>query len=138
MYMDDTDIDSLVPIIRHIGPNLFFVTNTPDALPDSVIRLIDNLILTRLINSKDVSRVQACGLTDSETLARFAGDLPVHHALLLSGLEGCTQGFPLVFHVRDFGLPMSGKTRSVWRALEEHQSGAGQSKIQDAPESSSV
>jgi Helicase HerA, central domain len=114
MYMEEADIDALIPIVRHIGPNLFFITNTPDALPDSVIRLVDNLVLTRLINSKDVARVKACGLTDGETLAGFAGDLPVHHALLLSGLDGCTQGFPLVFRVRDFGLPASGRTRSVW------------------------
>lgn len=118
MYMDESDIDALIPIVRHIGPNLFFITNTPDALPDSVIRLVDNVILTRLINSKDVSRVQACGLTDAETLAGFARDLPEYHALLLSGLEGCTQGFPLVFQVHDFGLPASGRTRSIWRALE--------------------
>lgn len=130
MYMDDSDIDALVPVIRHIGPNLFFVTNTPDALPDSVIRLVDNLVLTRLINSKDVNRIQACGLTDSETLESFARDLPKHYALLLSGLEGSTNGFPLVFHVRDFGLPVSGATRSVWKALEQS---ATTRKQQDDP-----
>jgi hypothetical protein len=41
MYMEEADIDALIPIVRHIGPNLFFITNTPDALPDSVIRLVD-------------------------------------------------------------------------------------------------
>ena len=32
MYMEETDINALIPIVRHIGLNLFFITNTPDAL----------------------------------------------------------------------------------------------------------
>jgi hypothetical protein len=127
MYMEDDDIDNLIPVIRHIGPNLFFITNTPGALPDSVIRLVDNLVLTRLINHKDVARVQDCGLADNDTISGFARDLPPRKALLLSGLSGCTQGFPLVFDVRDFGLPVSGITRSMWKALEEQRGSDGRS-----------
>jgi hypothetical protein len=125
MYMEAKDIDGLIPLIRHLGPNLFFITNTPDALPDSVFRLVDNLVLTRLINAQDVNRVKTCGLTDGETLAGFAGDLPEYHALLLSGLGGCTEGFPLVFKVHDFQLPKSGESRSIWRALEAARGGTG-------------
>ncbi|MFM6206167.1 helicase HerA domain-containing protein, partial [Planktothrix sp.] len=43
MYMDERYIDELIPLIRHLGMNLFFVTNTPSALPDSVVRLVDNV-----------------------------------------------------------------------------------------------
>jgi hypothetical protein len=32
MYMDEQDINELIPVIRHLGMNLFFVTNTPGAL----------------------------------------------------------------------------------------------------------
>lgn len=118
MYMESGVIDELLPLIRHYGMNVFFVTNTPVALPDSVFRLIDNLIMTRIVNARDINQVKNCGLTDAETIEGFARNLREHHALFLSGLQGATSNFPLVFHVRDFGLPPSGETRSTWRALE--------------------
>jgi hypothetical protein len=121
MYMDARDIDDLVPLIRHIGINVFFVTNTPGALPESVFRLLDNLIMTRMVNRKDIDRVADCGLTDKETIVGFAQNLKEHHALFLSGKEGATKNFPLVFHVRNFGLPESGQTRSQWKAMKENQ-----------------
>ena len=117
MYMDEKDINEVIPLIRHLGMNLFFVTNTPGELPDSVFRLADNLIMTRLVNESDMRKVATCGLADAETIDGFARDLPKHHALLLSGKEGATQNFPLVFHVRDFGLPPSGVSRSMWATL---------------------
>lgn len=119
MYMDREFINRLIPVIRHLGMNLFFVTNTPGELPDSVFRLLDNLIMTRMVNEADISRVSACGLTDGETINSFAPELPEHHALLLSAKDGITRNFPLVFHVMDFKLPKSGVTRSMWKALAE-------------------
>jgi hypothetical protein len=118
MYMDNRDINELIPLIRHLGMNLFFVTNTPGELPDSVFRLLDNLIMTRMVNEADIRRVAACGLVDRETIEDFATVLPEYHALLLSAREGVTRNFPLVFKVRDFQLPRSGETRS-WRVLSE-------------------
>jgi hypothetical protein len=121
IYMDTRDIDDLVPLIRHIGINVFFVTNTPGELPDSVFRLLDNLIMTRMVNRKDIDRLADCGLTDKETIVGFAQNLKEHHALFLSGKEGATKNFPLVFHVRDFGLEKSGQTRSQWDAMLKSQ-----------------
>lgn len=119
MYMDEKDINDLIPIIRHIGINVFFVTNTPGALPDSVFRLLDNLIMTRMVNMKDINRLVDCGLTDKETIIGFAQNLKDHHTLFLSAKNGATKNFPLVFHVRDFGLPISGETRSQWEAMKK-------------------
>lgn len=118
MYMDRDDINEMIPVIRHLGMNLFFITNTPGDLPDSVFRLVDNLYMTRLLNEADIKRVAACGLADSETIESFAPEIPKYHALVLSALDGVTKNFPLIFEVRDFGLPKSGVTRSMWRALE--------------------
>jgi hypothetical protein len=120
MYMDENDINETIPLIRHLGMNLFFVTNTPGELPDSVFRLADNLIMTRLLNESDMRKVATCGLADSETIDSFARDLPEHHALLLSGKNGTTRNFPLVFHVRHFGLPPSGVSRSMWAELAKN------------------
>ena len=118
MYMDENDINEMIPVIRHLGMNLFFITNTPGDLPDSVFRLLDNLFMTRLLNEGDIRRVAACGLADSETIASFAPEVPKYHTLVLSALEGVTKNFPLIFGVRDFDLPPSGVTRSMWRVLE--------------------
>ena len=119
MYMDKEFINRLIPVIRHLGMNLFFVTNTPGELPDSVFRLLDNLIMTRMVNDADINRVGTCGLSDSDTINSFAPELPEHHALILSAKDGVTNNFPLVFNVRDFELPKSGVTRSMWKALAE-------------------
>lgn len=128
MYMDAGYIDELIPLIRHLGMNLFFVTNTPSALPDSVFRLVDNVIMTRMVNKKDIDKVIGCGLTDKKTIEGFAKDLPRYHNLFLSANNGATKNFPLVFKVRDFtasqaeggeDLPKSGVTRSMWEVIKE-------------------
>ena len=116
MYMEPKVINELLPLIRHHGMNVFFITNSPGALPDSVFRLMDNLIMTRMLNKQDIDQVKNCGLTDAETIEGFASNLREHYALLLSGISGATKNFPLVFHVRD-GLPVSGETRSMWDAM---------------------
>lgn len=118
MYMEPKVIDELLPLIRHHGMNVFFITNTPGALPDSVFRLMDNLVMARMLNKRDIDQVKNCGLTDAETIEGFARNLAEHHALLLSAKDGTTSGFPLVFRVRDFELPASGETRSMWQALK--------------------
>ncbi|MGI8638339.1 MAG: hypothetical protein ACR2MG_00065 [Pyrinomonadaceae bacterium] len=119
MYMEMQKINELLPLIRHFGMNVFFMTNTPGALPDSVFRLIDNLIMTRIVNKKDIDQVKNCGLTDADTIEGFAKSLDRHYALLLSAQDGSTKNFPLVFKVRDFGLPVSGETRSMWKVLRD-------------------
>lgn len=119
MYMEIRVINDLLPLIRHYGMNVFFVTNTPGALPDSVFRLVDNLVMTRMLNRRDIDQVKNCGLTDAETITGFARNLREYHALLLSGINGATKNFPLVFKVRDFGLPASGESRSMWMAMKD-------------------
>ncbi|MEQ9484699.1 helicase HerA domain-containing protein [Coleofasciculus sp. F4-SAH-05] len=128
MYMDEGYIDELIPLIRHLGINLFFVTNTPGALPDSVFRLVDNVIMTRMVNQQDINKVVSCGLADKKTIEGFARDLPKYHNLFLSTSNGATNNFPLVFLVRDFtapveeggeGLPKSGITRSMWEVISQ-------------------
>jgi hypothetical protein len=119
MYMEPRVINELLPLIRHYGMNVFFITNTPGALPGTVFRLMDNLLMARMLNKQDIDQVKNCGLSDSETIECFASNLREYHALLLSGIDGATKNFPLVFGVRDFGLPVSGETRSMWGAMRD-------------------
>ncbi|WP_161569233.1 ATP-binding protein [Candidatus Oscillochloris fontis] len=119
MYMDDQTINDLIPVIRHLGMNLFFVTNTPGELPDSVFRLLDNLFLTRMVNEDDIGHIAGCGLTDKDTIKDFAPQIPKYHALALSSTSGVTSNFPFLFEVDPFKhLPSSGETRSMWEVLE--------------------
>jgi hypothetical protein len=118
-YMEAQVINELLPIIRHVGMNVFFITNTPGALPDSVFRLLDNLIMTQLLNKRDIDQVKNCGLADADTIEGFANSLPTHHALVLSADKGITNKFPLMVNIRNFGLPTSGETRYMWQKLEE-------------------
>lgn len=129
MYMEIQKINELLPLIRHFGMNVFFMTNTPGALPDSVFRLIDNLVMTRILNKKDIDQVKNCGLTDADTIEGFAKSLDKYYALLLSSQDSSTKNFPLVFKVRPFKeLPESGETRSMWKVFEDiaNQKGAEQ------------
>jgi hypothetical protein len=137
MYMDHRDINELIPVIRHLGMNLFFITNTPGELPDSVFRLVDNVIMTRMLNEADIQRIVRCGLADRETIVGFAPEIPERHALVLSAKNGITQTFPLIFEVRDFGHPLSGVTRSMWHKLET-TGGTGTGGSNAGPASSSV
>ena len=102
MYMESKVINELLPLIRHHGMNVFFITNSPGALPDSVFRLMDNLIMTRMLNKQDIDQVKNCGLTDAETIEGFASNLREHHALLLSGINGATKNSPLDFSCARF------------------------------------
>ena len=124
MYMEPSAINELVPVVRHVGMNLFFVTNTPGALPDSVFRLADNVFLTRMLNKSDIERVKSCGLADGESIEGFAKNLPDRHVLILSGRERVTNQFPLIVRVNNFGFD-SGTTRSMWQALENRRVAAG-------------
>ena len=100
--MESKVINELLPLIRHHGMNVFFITNSPGALPDSVFRLMDNLIMTRMLNKQDIDQVKNCGLTDAETIEGFASNLREHHALLLSGINGATKNSPLDFSCARF------------------------------------
>jgi hypothetical protein len=125
MYMDHRDINELIPLIRHLGMNLFFITNTPGELPDSVFRLVDNVIMTRMLNGADIQRIVRCGLADKETIEDFAPEIPERHALILSAKDGITKTFPLIFQVRDFQHPPSGVTRSMWSKLDTAAGSSG-------------
>jgi hypothetical protein len=133
MYMNERDINNLIPVIRHLGMNLFFITNTPGALPDSVFRLLDNLIMTRMVSETDIRRVEVCGLADKETIEGFAPELPEYHALILSAKDGVTKNFPLVFKVSKFDFKPTGVTRSMWQELDQKGNSGGQSTPPTSP-----
>lgn len=90
-----------------------FVTNTPQNLPESVFRQLDNLFLLGLTHRDDIRSVSRNSFTDEATIESFATRMPERHALIVGN---ATDRYPLVVEVDDLpeGVPRTGRTRSTW------------------------
>jgi hypothetical protein len=63
-------IDALVTRARHTGITSFFITNTPTALPEGVLRAADNLFVFRLPLEEDIKWVAKSGMIEESSLPR--------------------------------------------------------------------
>jgi hypothetical protein len=98
---------------RHLGLTTFFITNTPNDLPEVIFRQLDNLIVTGLGHAADLRTIAKCALTDQETLESLAVSLSPTEALVIGRLTG---NYPLVVKIDPLpaGFPTTGRTRSFW------------------------
>lgn len=112
-YIDESAIINVITLGRHIGMASFFVTNTPEKLPDTVFRQLDNLFLLSLTHRDDIRNVSKNSFTDQDTIQSFATRMPKHHALVMGSV---TERYPLIVEVDDLpaGVPKTGQTRSTW------------------------
>lgn len=112
-YVSSDAILNIITRGRHIGMGSFFVTNTPQHLPDTVFRQLDNLFLLALTHRDDIRNVSKNSFTDEDTIQSFATRMPVHHALIVGSVTG---RYPLVVKVDPLpeGVPPTGETRSTW------------------------
>lgn len=119
-YVSETAIVNLITRGRHIGIASVFVTNTPQDLPDTVFRQLDNLFLLSLTHRDDIRNVSRNSFTDQETIQSFATRMPVHHALIMGGV---TDRYPLVVKVEPLppDVPTTGRTKSTWDRLDARQ-----------------
>ncbi len=109
LYVPPQGIDSLVTRARHTGITSFFITNTPTALPEGVLRAADNLFLFRLPLEEDVRWVAKSGMIDEASLLSLSRALPKHACLALGEVSG---GYPLVLLPQPLtGLDTGGRTR---------------------------
>jgi hypothetical protein len=92
-YVSPQGIDALVTRARHTGITSFFITNTPTALPESVLRAADNLFLFRLPLEEDLRWVGKSALTDFSTLSSLSRALPRYSCLAIGEATG---GYPAV------------------------------------------
>jgi uncharacterized protein len=121
MYIDQNAIIDFATRGRHIGIRMFFVTNTPDALPELIFRQLDNLFLLHLTHSSDIKNVSKSSFTDEDTVKNIATRMPLHHLMIIGNI---TNNYPLV--VKGTDLPenapkTTGATRNVWKGLENRQ-----------------
>jgi hypothetical protein len=108
--------DSIINIItrgRHIGLGSVFVTNTPQNLPDTVFRQLDNLFLLALTHKDDIKNVSKNSFTDEDTIQSFATRMPEKHALIMGNI---TDRYPLLVKVDPLpaSMPPTGQTKSTW------------------------
>lgn len=129
-YISEDAILNIITRGRHIGMASVFITNTPQKLPDTVFRQLDNLFLLNLTHKDDIRNVSKNSFTDEDTIESFATRLSERHALIVGNL---TDRYPLVVEIPDLptGVPPTGRTRSTWdrfiqtgAATEEEQSQA--------------
>lgn len=112
-YVSESTIVNIITRGRHIGMGSVFVTNTPQKLPDTVFRQLDNLFLLSLTHKDDIRNVSKSSFTDEATIESFATRMPERHALIVGNV---TDRYPLVVRIEPLpsNVPTSGRTRSTW------------------------
>jgi hypothetical protein len=112
-YISEEAIVNIITRGRHIGLASVFVTNTPQKLPDTVFRQLDNLFLLNLTHKDDIRNVSKNSFTDEATIESFATRMREHHALIIGNV---TDRYPLVVNIDPLpsNVPTTGRTRSTW------------------------
>jgi hypothetical protein len=109
LYVTPQGIDALVTRARHTGITSFFITNTPTALPEGVLRAADNLFVFRLPLEEDVKWVAKSGMIEESSLFVLVKALPQYACLALGEISG---GYPLILGPDPLlGCETRGKTR---------------------------
>jgi hypothetical protein len=109
LYVTPQGIDALVTRARHTGITSFFITNTPTALPEGVLRAADNLFVFRLPLEEDIKWVAKSGMIEESSLFVLVKSLPQHACLALGEISG---GYPLILGPDPLlGCETRGKTR---------------------------
>lgn len=123
-YVSKEAILNIITRGRHIGMGSVFITNTPQDLPDSVFRQLDNLLLLALTHRDDIKNVSKNSFTDEDTIESFATRMPEFHALVMGNV---TQRYPLVLRIDPLpaNVPATGRTRSTWDRFTGNQTGPG-------------
>jgi hypothetical protein len=109
LYVTPQGIDALVTRARHTGITSFFITNTPTALPEGVLRAADNLFIFRLPLEEDIKWVAKSGMIEESSLFVLVKALPQYACLALGEISG---GYPLLLGPDPLlGCETRGKTR---------------------------
>lgn len=120
-YIKSDVILNIITRGRHIGMASVFVTNTPQNLPDTVFRQLDNLFLLSLTHKDDIRNVSKNSFTDEDTIESFATRMPMYHSLIIGNV---TDRYPLIVKVDPLPstIPATGRTKSTWDRFAESES----------------
>jgi len=113
LYVTPQGIDALVTRARHTGITSFFITNTPTALPEGVLRAADNLFVFRLPLEEDIKWVAKSGMIEEASLTGLVKALPQHACLALGEISG---GYPVILlPIPLTGYRIRGETRYYFK-----------------------
>jgi hypothetical protein len=113
LYVTPQGIDALVTRARHTGITSFFITNTPTALPEGVLRAADNLFVFRLPLEEDIKWVAKSGMIEESSLTGLVKALPQHGCLVLGEISG---GYPVILlPIPLTGYRIRGETRYYFK-----------------------
>jgi DNA helicase HerA-like ATPase len=113
LYVTPQGIDALVTRARHTGITSFFITNTPTALPEGVLRAADNLFVFRLPLEEDIKWVAKSGMIEESSLTGLVKALPQHACLALGEISG---GYPVILLPNPLtGYRIRGETRYYFK-----------------------
>jgi hypothetical protein len=93
LYVTPQGIDALVTRARHTGITSFFITNTPTALPEGVLRAADNLFVFRLPLEEDIKWVAKSGMIEEASLVGLVRALPRYACLAMGEISS---GYPTI------------------------------------------
>jgi len=109
LYVTPQGIDALVTRARHTGITSFFITNTPTALPEGVLRAADNLFVFRLPLEEDIKWVAKSGMVEEASLVELVRALPRYACLAMGEISS---GYPTILSPDPLrACETSGKTR---------------------------
>lgn len=107
-YISKTALEDVVSRIRHIGLYQIYVTNSPQFLPEMIIRQADNLFLFKLVDRRDIDYLSPAANLDGETLNYIVKSLPFRRCLVTGEL---TRDYPLILEVSATKIFESGESR---------------------------
>jgi len=109
LYVTPQGIDALVTRARHTGITSFFITNTPTALSEGVLRAADNLFVFRLPLEEDIKWVAKSGMIEESSLVGLVRALPRYACLAMGEISS---GYPMILFPDPLvGCETRGKTR---------------------------
>ncbi|MHA1144563.1 MAG: ATP-binding protein [Candidatus Helarchaeota archaeon] len=116
LYFEERVFENLITRMRHLGLYQIYVTNTPTALRDIVIRQTDNIFLFRLSSENDVRHLIAAIRLDREAIFALTNSLPFRTCLAIGT---CTNEYPFLVEPRELDVLASGKTRLLFPDYKE-------------------
>jgi len=116
LYTSERGIMNIITRGRHVGIASMFMTNSPQKIPDTVFRQLDNLFLQALTHKDDIRNVSKNAFTDEGTIESFASRMPPGHTLIIGRV---TDRYPIIVEVDSLPLGVSptGETRTTWERL---------------------
>lgn len=112
LYLRETYWDDIVTRMRHFGMFTTFITNQPDAIPNSIYRQADNIFLFNFTNDSDIELVSKASMVDAETVKSIVRTLPPRSCLSLGKM---VNDLPVILDIKESNWMSLGETKLFFR-----------------------